>query len=581
LTRFADRDITSVSSLKRSFLMTEMQRRVDQIRAERNEIENHVIDEYAAGKISRREFVRRGTVIGMSLPLVSFIAAACGGGTSTGTSAGQTGAKAKAGGTIRAGTTPPATKLNPLLVQDQGGLSVLSQSGEYLTFSDSKLNLVPVLAESWEPNEDATVWTFKIRQGVKFQDGTPMAAKDVVGTFDRLSDPKTGGNALSALGGVLEPGGAKAVDDATVEFTLKAANGNFPYLVSSDNYNAIILPAEFDPDSWESTFLGTGPWKLKKYTPKVGVTYTKNPDYWNPSQPLADALELKFFADEQAAVLAIQGGQTDAQLQFSVSGGQSLLNNPDVNVIETRSSAHRQVHMRTDMEPFTDKRVRQAMALLLDRKAIVDGLFEGKADIGNDHPFAPVFPSADTSVEQREKDVEQAKQLLADAGKSDGFSVKLETWRGFEMPDYAVLIQNAAKEVGVTIELSITDAASYYGDGTYGNSRWLDSVMGITEYGHRGVPNVFLDAPLKSTGTWNSAHFKNDTYDKLATDYVAAVDIDSQKKTAGEIEQLLLDETPIIFSYFYYFLTATRKNFTGVEPSAMGHLNLTQAGFVS
>jgi peptide/nickel transport system substrate-binding protein len=562
--------------------MDESQRRVDQIRASRNEIQNHVIDQYADGKISRREFVRRGTVVGMSLPLVSFLASACGGG--GGGEAGPTGTgvegKPKSGGTLRAGTTPPATKLNPLLVQDQGGLSVLSQSGEYLAFSDSKLKLRPVLAESWEPNEDASVWTFKIRQGVNFQDGTPMAAKDVVGTFDRLSDPETGGNALSALGGVIEPGSAKAVDDATVEFTLKAPNGNFPYLVSSDNYNAIILPADFDPDSWEKSFMGTGPWKLNKYTPKVGVTYTKNPNYWSPNQPLAETLEMKFYADEQAAVLAIQGGQTDVQLQFSVSGGQALLNNPDIAVIETRSAAHRQVHMRTDMEPFTDKRVRQAMALLLDREAIVKGLFDGKADIGNDSPFAPVFPSTDTSVEQRQKDVDQAKQLLADAGKGDGFSVKLETWRGFEIPDLAVLIQNAAKEVGINIQLSITDAPTYYGDGTYGNSRWLDSVMGITEYGHRGVPNVFLDAPLKSKGTWNSAHFKNPTYDKLADEYIAAVDLDSQKKTAGEIERLLLDETPIIFSYFYFFLTATRKNVAGVEPSAMGHLDLKQAGFI-
>jgi peptide/nickel transport system substrate-binding protein len=564
--------------------MDETQRRVDAIRAQRNEIENHVIDEFVAGRISRREFIRRGSVLGMSIPLVSFIAAACGGGggSSAGTSAAQTtGGTAKAGGTIRAGTSPPATKLNPLLVQDQGGLSVLSQSGEYLNFSDSKLNLQPILAESWEPNEDASVWTFKLRQGVKFQDGTPFVAKDVVGTFDRLSNPKTGGNALSALGGYLKPGGTQAVDDSTVAFHLESPNGNFPYLVSSDNYNAILLPADFDPDTWEQTFMGTGPWKMTKYTPKEGVSYVKNPDYWSPNQPLADALEMKFFADEQAAVLAIQGGQTDVQLQFSVSGGQSLLNDPNITVIKTRSSAHRQVHMRTDMEPFTDKRVRQAIALTLDREAIVKGLFDGLSDIGNDHPFAPVFPSTNTSPAQRQKNIDQAKQLVSDAGKSGGFSVKLETWKGFEIPDYAVLIQNAVKEIGGNIQLSITDASTYYGDGTYGNSRWLDSVMGITEYGHRGVPNVFLDAPLKSTGTWNSAHFKNDTYDGLVNDYVAAVDLQSQKETAGKIEELLIDETPIIFSYFYYFLTASRSNVAGVEPSAMGHLNLRETGFVS
>jgi peptide/nickel transport system substrate-binding protein len=321
---------------------------------------------------------------------------------------------------------------------------------------------------------------------------------------------------------------------------------------------------------------------LEGYTPEVEATYTKNPDYWDAArQPLADRNVLKFFADEQAAVLAIQGDQVDIISHFSVTGGQALIDNPDVLVIETRAATHRQVHMRTDMEPFRDKRVRQAMGLLLDRQAMVDGLFNGLADIGNDHPFAPVFPSTDTTLEQRTRDVEAARQLLADAGKGDGFSVTLSTWRGFEIPDLAVLIQNAAREVGINIELSITDSSAYYGDGVYGSSVWLDSVMGTTEYGHRGVPNVYLGAPLTSKGTWNSAHFRNPTYDQLVVDYVSAVDIDSQKQVAGEIERLLLDETPILFPYFYYYLTATKPALTGVEPSAMGHLDLNQAGFTT
>ena len=563
--------------------MEEIKRRVDHVRVRSGEVQNHLIDTYAAGKISRREFLRRGTVIGMSLPVLSFLAAACGGeeqGAGRGTQRPQ--GRARPGGVLRSGTLPPATQLNPLLVQDEGGLCVLGQTGEYLCFSDRDLELRPVLAESWEPNEDASVWTFNIRRGVKFHSGANLTPRDVVATFDRLSNPDTGGNALSALRGVISPGSARAVDDATVEFRLEAPNGNFPYLVSSDNYNAIILPADFDPGDWERTFQGTGPWILDRYTPKVGVTYRKNPDYWDTDrQPLADRNELKFFADEQAAVLALQGNQIDIISHFSISGGQSLLNNPDAEVIETRAATHRQVHMRTDMEPFADKRVRQAMGLLLDRRAMVDGLFNGKADLGNDHPFAPVFPSTDTSVRQRARDVDRARQLLRDAGKGDGFPVRLSTWRGFEIPDLAVLIQNAAKEVGINIELSITDSSTYYGDGVFGKSTWLDSVMGITEYGHRGVPNVFLGAPLKSDGTWNSAHFKNSDYDRLVDEYVSAVDVDTQKRAAGQIERLLLEETPLIIPYFYFFLTATKPNVAGVEPSAMGHLDLNQAGFTA
>ena len=233
--------------------------------------------------------------------------------------------------------------------------------------------------------------------------------------------------------------------------------------------------------------------------------------------------------------------------------------------------------MRVDMDPLKDKRVRQAIALSLDRKGIIDGLFQGKADPGNDNWFAPVFASTDTSVPQREKDIAMAKQLLADAGMADGFSVKMNTQRVFEIPDLAVLIQNGAKEIGVKIDLVLQDQSSYYGDFTYGNSPWLDSIMGITDYGHRGVPNVFLQAPLLSKGTWNAAHFKNPAYDKLVAQYVAAIDVQSQKAAAGKIEQLLLDETPIILPYFFNFLSATASNISGVQTTATGLLFLDQA----
>jgi peptide/nickel transport system substrate-binding protein len=564
--------------------MDEIQRRVDEIRGRSSGLENHLIDEYSAGKISRREFIRRGTVVGLSLPMVSFLASACGGdgdeGAATGTDTGARG-QAKPGGTLRTGIIAPAGDLDPVTVADEGGLAVLGQSGEYLTWSDENLELQPRIAESWEPNEDGSVWTFAIRQGVMFHDGAALTAEDVAATMNRLADPDVGSNALSVFGGVLSTGNVKAVDDATVEFTLDAPNGNFPYLVSSDNYNAIVLPADFD-DRWDRTFIGTGPWKLERYTPEQGVTYVKNPDYWDTGrQPLADKNELRFYPEEQARVIGIQGNEIDVVSNFSVAGGKALLTDPNLTVLEVRASQHRQIHMRTDQEPFSDKRVRQAMALLIDRQGLVEGLWEGKADIGNDSPFAPVFPSTDPNVEQRQQDVEQAKQLLADAGVPDGFQIELRTWDGFEIPQLAQLVQDAASQAGIRIELNITDPGTYYGDAVFGKSPWLDSTFGITDYGHRGVPNVLLTAPLTSKGPWNSAHFKNDQYDQLVAEYAAALDLDSQRAAAGQIQELLLDETPVIFPYFYFHLGATKNNVTGVEVTGMGHVDTTKAGFTS
>jgi peptide/nickel transport system substrate-binding protein len=155
--------------------------------------------------------------------------------------------------------------------------------------------------------------------------------------------------------------------------------------------------------------------------------------------------------------------------------------------------------------------------------------------------------------------------------------VTLTTERYLEIPEYAQLIQNWVKEIGIELELNILDQGGYYGDAVFGKSNWLDSVMGITDYGHRGVPNVFLAAPLKSDGTWNAAHFKNKDYDTLANSYIAALDLEAQKADAGKIQKLLLEETPVIFGYFYDYLTATAKGVAGVQPTAMSQLFLEKA----
>src|SRR5262249_54966517 len=153
---------------------------------------------------------------------------------------------------------------DPITTTDVAAIQILGQAAEYLVWADPDLHLQPRLATSWKPNTDGSVWTFKIRSGVKFNDGTPMTAEDVGATMNRLADPKVGSTALSTFKGVLSKGGANVVDPQTVEFHLDAPNGNFPYLVSQANYGAIILPKNY-AGNWQKTFIGTGPWKRERY----------------------------------------------------------------------------------------------------------------------------------------------------------------------------------------------------------------------------------------------------------------------------------------------------------------------------
>jgi peptide/nickel transport system substrate-binding protein len=516
----------------------------------------------------------------MSAPLLAAILSACGGANNTASSSSaSTGASGtpKKGGTLKVATQAPSAAVNPLTVADSGGLAMVNQTGEFLAFDNNlKQMLQPMLALSWKPNSDATVWTFKLRPGVTFHNGQPMTADDVVYSWTEYSNPKNASSALSAIGGVFLPSGVKKVDSMTVAFHLEAPNGNFPYLVSSDSYGAVIVPKGTDFNKWQSTFVGTGAFKLKSYTQNVGAQFVPNPSHWGGG-PYLDSTNFTFYTSQPPQILALQGGQVDVITQFVVQGAQGLLNNPSYTIITLKSSNHRELSMRTDQAPFTDPRVRQAVALTMDRPGMVAALLAGKGQLGNDSVFAPVFPSTDTSIPQRKQDIAKAKQLLAAAGHPNGFSTSLVSEIYQEMPALAQVMKANLAKAGINASLKVETQTQYYGKSTVGNSDWLDSTMSLVDYGNRGVPNVFLSSTLTSTGTWNAARFKNPTYDKLVKQYVAASDLQTQKQLAGQIQTLLLQETPVVIPYFIEGLCATKSNVHGVNPTAVSQIYLDKA----
>ena len=556
-------------------------RRLDEIRAGRSVVENHYIDELAAGHLSRRDFLRRGSMIGLSVPTMGAILAACGGANNSSSSpSGAAAAPAKRGGVLRVANQVPAAAVNPLTVTDGGGIVMLCQTGEFLINDATGRGgtpLQPALALSWSPNTSGTVWTFKLRPGVKFHDGSPMTADDVVYTYQQQVDPKNASNALSAFSGILGPSGVVKVDSMTVAFHLEAAVGNFPYLVSSDTYNAIIVPKGTDFAKWQSTFIGTGPWKLDSYTQNAGAQFVANPSYWGP-KPLLSGTQFTFYASQAPQVLALQGGQVDAvSVLGSVQGAQALLNNPQYNIITLKSSIHEELSMRTDQAPFTDPRVRQAVALTLDRPALVKALIGGYGSVGNDSPFAPIFSSTNTTVPQRTQNITMAKQLLTAAGHPNGFTTRLFAEINKEVPLLAQAVAAQAAKVGITIDLKIEPQAAYYGKSTFGNSDWLDGTMSLLNYAGRGVPNVVLQATLTTGGVWNAARFRNPQYNALVKQYVATIDLQTQRQIAGEIQRLLLAQTPVIVPYFVDELNATKSNVHGVYGSQTQQIFLDKA----
>src|SRR5271168_3327170 len=180
-------------------VMSDPGKTIDAVRRRLGALDNDLIDELLAGRVDRRGFLRHGSLLGLSLPLLGGIAAAVGavGAPATARAAGMP------GGAIRVALTVPAGAIDPVTIADNGGLTMLLQGAEFLCVLQPDLTLKPVLAESWTHNEDGSVWTFKLRPEVKFQSGGTLKAEDVIASIDRLCDPKNASNALSAFKGIL------------------------------------------------------------------------------------------------------------------------------------------------------------------------------------------------------------------------------------------------------------------------------------------------------------------------------------------------------------------------------------------
>jgi peptide/nickel transport system substrate-binding protein len=557
----------------------EARRRLEEYR--RNEagpIENTLIDEFAAGEFDRKELIRRAGIFGVSASVIGTLLGALGEAplAFAGTEA------AKAGGRIRVGIIPPpAHGLDPYTYMDQGALETGGIAGEFLTRATQSLTLLPELATSWKPNADASKWTFKLRPNVKFQNGGIMGADDVVATFKRLvGDPAS--QAQSAFKGVLSPDGVKKVDDVTIEFDLDSPTASFPYLTSSTTYQAIILPAGYQPGTFEKTPQATGAFKLTSYTPGNGAKYDRFAGWWGGTAPL-DGVDVTYYSDDAAVTAALLGGQIDLIGQIQFATGRPLFGNPNVQIFSAHGATHREVPMRVDLHnPLRDHRVRQAIALTLDRPAIIKTLFNNLSDIGNDSPFAPVYPSTDKSVPQRHKDLRKAKQLMAAAGYPHGFSITLTTEMTGEIPQLAQIIQRSVKAIGIKMNLQILTATAYFA-GTqtgppsgWGNTPWLNAPMNITDWGHRAVPNVYLVSAFESKGVWNAAHYSNKRLDALAKSYVGAVALKDQRKYEKQMQLILLNDTPVIIPYFYNYLAAGNKKVKGYQADALGEIYLSK-----
>jgi peptide/nickel transport system substrate-binding protein len=534
-------------------------------------IENNLIDELVNGELDRQEFLRRSAMFGLSAGMIGSLLAFVG-------EAGAADAVpsrelVKRGGTLRIGMNAYSGSNEPYKLGGGGSLAFAAMPGEYLTFSNNKLQVKPWLATGWKANADATVWTFHIRRGVKFHNGKTLTADDVVASFKHYTGNKQS-QALSVFQGILEPDGVRKRGKYTVEFRLEQPTGAFPYLVSQTTYQAIIQPKAFAnrPDTWvDGGMIGTGPFRVVKFVDQRSAELVRFKLYWGGPAPL-DRVLLTFYESQAAQVLGLRGGQVDLVQQLSPQAAAPFRNSRKYKIFNAPTASHRQFCMRVDRDPFKDPRTRRAIALVLDRPDLIRKLLVGAGTLGNDSPFWSRYPSTDPSIRQRRQDVALARRLLDAAGQKD-LKFRITTHPALDLPEYAAAIQAVGRAARMDISIEVLSNAEYFG-GSNNTTPWLNRPATITEWGARGVPNVYLVAAYLSDGVWNAAHYKNAELDSAARSFLAAVDVHTQRRYTKKMAGLLLRDTPVVTSFHANYVTAGLAKVKGYQAEGLTHVRL-------
>ena len=369
----------------------------------------------------------------------------------------------ESGGTLRVAVVKAHSTFDPHVVNDNPDIQLSRQAYDNLILRDpDDLSLIPMLAKSWESNDDLTQFTFHLRPGVKFHHGKEFTAEDVVYSFERLLDPDVGSPIAATLDFVSN---VVAVDQLTVRFELDRPNSYLPDLMAL--YHARIIPSDIDPQRLANEEFGTGPFILKEHVVGERIAMVRNSDYWWEGYPYLDQLIFFYIATSETRAEALKSGAVDVIFDLDASSVNALEAHPETRVSESASASYLNLAMDMRVEPFDDILVRKALQAATDREAILQAAQFGKGSIAYDHPVPVTDPHFWEGSKEAVPpyDVERAKALLAEAGYRDGVDLTLYTsTSGGTMVQMAVAFKESAAPAGIRVKIQRVPEDAFWSD---------------------------------------------------------------------------------------------------------------------
>jgi ABC-type transport system substrate-binding protein len=478
----------------------------------------------------------------------------------------------KFGGTLIFAAGGDILTMDPQFIHEIPSFRSAMHIHETLVKRDLNMETIPGLAESWTTSADLLTWTFKLRKGIKFQDGTPFNADSVKYTFDRLRNPEIASPRKSSLDMVKN---VNVVDEYTVALT--TAKPFAPLLAQLTSYNlAIMSPAS--ATKWGKKYAqnpsGTGPYKLDSWAPGDQLVLTRNENYWG-EKPYLDRIVFKVLPEDSTRVMALLSGGIDVAAAVPPMLIKKLEQSKDTKMLKQMGFRTVFLGMNNNIKPFNDVRVRKAVAHAVNLEAINNSVLSGIVTTGGGLE-SPVIPGAIQNLTPYPYDPSRAKKLLAEAGYPNGFTTIFYTTTGRTLMDRQVAeaVQNQLKEVGIQAEIKAPDYGTYLALLDKGT----ETPMFLSGKGSpTGDLDFTMNLSLKSGGKMNHTQYRNPKVDALIEEQQGIIDQMKRFQVLHTIQKIFYDDCACIPLYYENQIFATRANVFGVGVYAHEFIDFSKA----
>lgn len=396
----------------------------------------------------------------------------------------------------RGGHITWALEQDPVYVAPFGAILTSNHWGKQAAYDslvewDKDLNLKPALATSWKIAADQKSITFNLRKGVKFHNGKELDAGDVKYSVEKMLNPPLPGSTTTVN---QVPGfvGVDVVSKYVARLNLKSRDARVFGFFAWARYSPIVPAGLYDMINVSTNAIGTGPYRMLGFQPNDRVEYVANKKFWKPGQPYMDAMTLKTLTDEQARIAALRAGAIDGAT-VSSDGANALKGVKNLVVLKGGTAAFRELQftIKGDPKPWHDVRVRQAVNLAINRQAIIDTVYNGSGNYSGVVPpgYGPwPLTQAELKSKYQKFNLPKAKALMAAAGQSKGFSVKLSTFSTpLEFQQIASVIKSQLKAINIDVEIVAQEPGTFAANNGAGNFEW-----DLTARGMRGDVDGYM-----------------------------------------------------------------------------------------